>query len=166
MREICLIIHNVRSCHNVGSLLRTAEGMGVASVFMTGYTPYPKLKNDPRLPHLATKIDHRIHKTALGAESLLHWEYIQDIKVALRRLKKDGFELVAIEQDGKSQDLTSFKFPNKVALVVGNEVEGIEESILSQVDKIVEIPMFGKKESYNVAQAAAMALYQIRFIEV
>jgi 23S rRNA (guanosine2251-2'-O)-methyltransferase len=163
MREISLIVHDIRSCHNVGSLLRTADGMGVKTVFLTGYTPYPIPPNDTRLPHIAAKVERRIHKTALGAESSVNWKYIQDIQKVFELLKEDEFELVAIEQSKKAKPIADIDFPNKVALIVGNEVDGIDESTLLLVNKVAEIPMFGKKESYNVAQATAMALYHLRF---
>lgn len=162
MRRITLIAHNLRSCHNVGSLLRTAEGLDV-SVILSGYTPYPKLKNDIRLPHEIRKISRQIHKTALGAEETVHWERIESISDATQRLRQEGFVITALEQDGRSIPLSEFDPPDKLAVIVGREVEGIEQEILSLCDGILEIPMFGNKESFNVVQAAAMALYHARF---
>src|SRR5581483_3688306 len=97
MRQVVLVLHNIRSAHNVGSMLRTAEGLGVSKVLMSGYTPYPLAKNDSRLPHLASKINHRIKKTALGAETMIEWEYIPTIKDSVFNLKQSGYEVVALE---------------------------------------------------------------------
>src|SRR2546430_11852145 len=98
MRSIILIAHNLRSCHNVGSLLRTAEGLGIEKVILSGYTPYPMHTNDRRLPHLAQKITKQIHKTALGAEETLAWEHHADLLPVLARLKKRGYAVAGLEQ--------------------------------------------------------------------
>lgn len=164
MRQIVLIAHNVRSCHNVGSLLRTAEGLGVAHVYLSGYTPFPLMQNDPRLPHLATKIDRQIAKTALGAEKLQAWTHMDDLNTVLKDLRGQGFTLAALEQAPRAQSLPGYRAPERIALLVGREVEGVEPEVLALMDIVFEIPMFGKKESFNVAQAAAMALYQLTFV--
>lgn len=163
MTRIVLIAHNLRSSHNAGSLLRTAEGLGVEHVYLTGYTPYPVAVEDKRLPHVAIKIDKQIQKTALGAQHSQAWTQSDDIETVFAALKNDGFTLYALEQSEKSVPLPELTVPSQVALVVGREVEGIEPSVLAICDEILEIPMFGKKESFNVVQAAAMALYQCRF---
>jgi 23S rRNA (guanosine2251-2'-O)-methyltransferase len=163
MRQIILIAHNVRSTHNVGSLLRTAEGLGVSKVIFTGYTPYPASKQDTRLPHIAHKLHSQIHKTALDAEELVQWEHNDDIFAALGQLRAQGYSLAAIEQAPGAVQLPDFAPPEKLALIVGREVEGVEPEVLASVDTVLEIPMFGKKESFNVVQAAAMALYHCRF---
>ena len=163
MRQIILIAHNLRSTHNVGSLLRTAEGLGVQQVLLTGYTPYPSSDQDERLPHIARKIDAQIAKTALGAEKLIDWKHEIDIAVVISTLKKRGFVIVALEQGEHAIPLPSFDPPEKLVIIVGREVEGVETEILSACDQVVEIPMLGKKESFNVVQAAAMMLYQCRF---
>lgn len=165
MRQLIIIAHNLRSTHNVGSLLRTAEGLGVAKVFLTGYTPYPLIKDqdETRLPHLAAKIHGQIKKTALGAEEQINWQHFEDIVSVLTNLKADGFRLAAIEQAASSTKLPDYSPPNKLAIIIGREVEGIEAEVVALCDEILEIPMFGKKESFNVVQAAAMALYHCRF---
>ena len=163
MRRIILIVHSVRSAHNVGSLLRTAEGLGVEKVYLTGYTPYPRQPDDKRLPHIAKKSHDKIAKTALGAENHIDNEQLEDIFPLIENLSQQDFEICALEQATNSIDLPDFKSPDKVVLIVGREVEGIELEVLAKVDKILQIPMFGKKESFNVAQAAAMALYHLRF---
>jgi 23S rRNA (guanosine2251-2'-O)-methyltransferase len=164
VKNVILIAHNLRSCHNVGSLLRTAEGLGVHKVFLTGYTPYPIASNDDRLPHIAAKLHKQIAKTALGAQDSQSWEHIEDVSAVITKLKADGYLVAAIEQAGNSVRLPDFHAPDKIALLVGREVEGVEPEVLAQCDSILEIPMFGQKESFNVAQAAAMGLYHCTFI--
>lgn len=163
MRQIILIAHNLRSSHNVGSLLRTAEGLGVQEVILSGYTPYPQLSDDPRLPHIASKVTHQISKTALGAEQSQNWRHEPLIEPVIEELTRKGYVIAAVEQSPKSVKLPDFKAPDKLVLIVGREVEGLEAEILARCSTAVEIPMFGKKESFNVVQAAAMALYHCRF---
>lgn len=165
-RQIILIAHNLRSCHNVGSLLRTAEGLGVQEVIFSGYTPYPVMvnaKRDPRLPHIADKVAKQINKTALGAEHMIAWRHDPDIFEVLDKLQSDGWTVAAIEQAPNSMTLPDYQAPEKIALLVGREVDGVESSVLKACDTIIEIPMFGHKESFNVVQAAAMAMYHCRF---
>ena len=164
MRDIILVAHNLRSTHNVGSLLRTADGLGVSALYMTGYTPYPLMGSDARLPHLAQKIDKQIAKTALGAEKSLHWHYESDIALLLEKLRAQGYQIVALEQGAQAIELPRYKPSSKLAIIVGREVEGIEPEVLALADQVIQIPMLGAKESFNVAQAAAMALYHCRFM--
>jgi len=165
MREIVLLAHNLRSCHNVGSLLRTAEGLGVAKVYLSGYTPYPAGQpGDTRLPHEALKLTKQIHKTALDAENQVAWEHVDGIEEVIRRLRANGFTIMAVEQMSGSTALPDFAAPQKIALLMGREVEGVEPEVLELCDGALEIPMYGRKESFNVVQAAAMALYHCRFI--
>jgi 23S rRNA (guanosine2251-2'-O)-methyltransferase len=163
-RKISLIAHNLRSCHNVGSLLRTADGLGLDSVYLTGYTPYPLKAGDTRLPHEAQKLHKQISKTALGAEASMEWAHDADVLSLVKRLQQDGYQVIALEQSPKAIPLLQFHAPQKVALVVGREVEGVEPAVLEACNKVVEIPMYGKKESFNVVQAAAMALYHFKFV--
>jgi len=163
MREIVVIAHDLRSTHNVGSLLRTCEGLGVAHIFFTGYTPYPRAAADERLPHIADKLTRQIHKTALGAETLLPWSHETDLPQLLARLRANGYRLAALEQADTSIALPDFVPPSKIALLLGREVEGVEPELLAVCDVTLEIPMDGRKESFNVVQAAAMALYHCRF---
>jgi 23S rRNA (guanosine2251-2'-O)-methyltransferase len=160
---LILIAHNLRSCHNVGSLLRTAEGLGVHKVYLSGYTPFPVIANDPRLPHIAHKIDAQIHKTALNAEHSQPWVHVEDVLQLVVGLKEQGYVIAGLEQSANSQSIPDYQASSKVALIVGREVEGIEPEVLAVCDAVLEIPMFAQKESFNVVQAAAMALYQLRF---
>lgn len=163
MRQLVLIAHNLRSAHNVGSLLRTADGLGVNEVILSGYTPYPIAVSDHRSPHEAAKTTARIHKTALGAETSQNWRHSANIMIDINDLLKRGFTVAALEQQPDSVKLPDFKPPARLAIVVGREVEGLEPEILERCDPILEIPMFGAKESFNVVQAAAMALYHCCF---
>jgi len=159
MREIVVIAQNIRSTHNVGSLFRTAEGFGVHKIILSGYTPYPESKNDSRLPHLSSKLTAQIHKTALGAEALVPFEYIE--VPDLQQLKNEGYRLVALEQDATSIMLSEYQPAEKIALLLGEEVHGVTDDLLAQVDDIIEIPMVGHKESFNVSVAAGIALYAL-----
>ncbi|MDO4684123.1 MAG: TrmH family RNA methyltransferase [Candidatus Saccharibacteria bacterium] len=158
--SIIVIAHNIRSTHNVGAIFRTAEGFGIEKIICSGYTPYPALINgDPRLPHLREKITKQIHKTALGAETLVPFERCD--KPPLTALRQAGYSIIGLEQDEQSIPLQTYHPTGKVALLLGEEVDGICQELRSQCDGFVEIPMAGKKESFNVSVAAGIALYQL-----
>ena len=161
-QQVVLIVHNVRSAHNVGSLLRTADGLGIDHVYLTGYTPYPALNKDTRLPHIASKVSLKIHKTALGAEDSVDWSHQEDINDVFELLHEQNFLIAALEQTAGSKNLSQFKPPNKIALLVGSEVTGLPPDVIKAVDVALEIPMQGKKESFNVSVAAAIGLYHLR----
>jgi 23S rRNA (guanosine2251-2'-O)-methyltransferase len=158
MPAISLLLHNIRSTHNVGSIFRTAEGFGVTNIILTGYTPYPKTMPDARLPHIADKIDGQIHKTALGAESSVPFDYHDNL---LTWLKGNTLPLVALEQSPRSVPLNDLEAPDAFVLVLGEEVEGIPPELLERCEHVVEIPMKGKKESFNVSVATGIALYAL-----
>lgn len=160
--EIVIIAHNIRSTHNIGAILRTADGFGVSKVYCTGYTPYPTQNNDARLPHLRQKITEHIHKTALGAELTVASQHNQDIFTLIAKLKSEGFTIVGLEQDSRSVMLPAFNAPQKVALLIGEEVAGITTELRDHCDQLVEIPMQGKKESFNVSVATGITLYELR----
>ncbi len=163
MRNVIVIAHNLRSTHNVGSLLRTAEGIGARQVYLTGYTPHPATDGDQRLPHIQRKLTNAIHKTALGAESSIPWTYSEELTSVIEHLQDSGYTIAALEQTASSLSLPNYTPPQKIALLLGREVEGIEPEVLKLCDICLEIPMAGKKESFNVVQAAAMALYHCIF---
>ncbi len=165
-RKVVLIAHDIRSTHNIGSLLRTAECLGVERVYISGYSPYPSVPNDERLPHIHQKLTAQIHKTALGAESLVSWERQPDLPVLIQKLRSNGYTVAALEQTPDSTDISSWIPPDKIAILLGREVEGVEDALLKLCDYTVEIPLFGQKESLNVVQAAAIALYQAQFASV
>ena len=175
--EITLLLHNIRSTYNAGAIFRTAEGFGVKKIILSGYTPYPDLslnsevpncafisgeicRNDPRLPHIRQKITQQIHKTALGAESLVPFVFYEDIADWLKdNERNESLPIVALEQSDRSVMLPDFQPPDKLALLLGEEVHGITPELLEQCQHIVEIPMSGQKESFNVSVAAGIALY-------
>ena len=159
MSEIIVIAHNIRSTHNIGSIFRTCEGFGVLKIIISGYSPYPKLVNDARLPHIADKLTNQIHKTALGAETMVPFEH-QEIP-NLDFLRNQGFTIVGLEQDKRSIILKDYNHPKKIALVLGEEVFGITDDIRVKCDDLIEIPMVGKKESFNVSVATGIALYAL-----
>lgn len=160
MPEIIVIAHNIRSTHNVGAIFRTADGFGISKIILSGYTPYPQLnKGDSRLPHIAEKLGKQIHKTALGAERIVPFEYQESPD--LDGLRRAGFRIVGLEQSSRSVMLNQYKSPEKLALLLGEEVEGINERLLAQCDDVLEIPMHGKKESFNVSVATGVAMYAL-----
>ena len=162
-RQIVIVANNIRSAHNVGSLFRTAEGLAINKLILTGYTPYPISKNDLRLPHIAKKIDNQIQKTALNAQHSLSWSYSQDINLILNKYRLLGYTIYSLEQAPHSIAINNLKPTEKSLIILGNEINGIEKEILLQSDHIIEIPMLGKKESFNVVQAAAIALFYLRY---
>jgi len=159
MPEIIVIAHNIRSTHNIGAIFRTSEGFGVSRIILTGYTPYPSLQADSRLPHIAEKLTKQIHKTALGAETMVPFEYRGEPD--LESLKNQGYTIIGLEQSENSVMLPNYQPPAKIALLLGEEVEGITSDLIAQCDDIIEIPMVGKKESFNVSVATGIALYAL-----
>jgi len=159
MKDIVVIAHNIRSTHNVGSIFRTAEGFGVRKIILSGYTPYPSLENDSRLPHIREKLTAQIHKTALGAEQLVAFEY-QEFP-DFETLKQTGYTIVGLEQDEQAVMLPDYNAPEKIALLLGEEVEGLTPELRLASQDLIEIPMHGHKESYNVSVACGIALYAL-----
>ncbi|MEK9158099.1 MAG: RNA methyltransferase [Patescibacteria group bacterium] len=147
-RGIVAVLHNLRSRENVGSIFRTADGAGVSKLYLCGTTPCP--------PH------EKISKTALGAEDSVAWEYKKQTWKVIEQLKEEGYEIVALEKTKNAENIFSFKTSNRVALVVGNEVDGISSSILKRCKKVMAIPMYGRKESLNVSVAFGIATYCLR----
>lgn len=158
MPQITLILHNIRSTHNVGAIFRSAEGFGVNNIVLSGYTPYPHIASDLRLPHIADKLTAQIHKTALGAETMVPFSYYETLDEWLAR---NTLPVYALEQAPTSVNLRDFKPADEFALLLGEEVHGIEKKYLDRCDKILEIPMVGQKESFNVSVATGIALYAL-----
>ncbi len=155
-RDIIAVLHNVRSVHNVGSIFRTADGAGVRKIYCAGITPAPLDRFGRPRADLA--------KVALGAERTVAWEAARSTAVLLARLREDGYAIIALEQDEHS--IPHNKLPpairrRKLCLVLGDEVRGLPKSILARADRILEIPMCGKKESLNVAVAFGVAAYAL-----
>jgi tRNA G18 (ribose-2'-O)-methylase SpoU len=147
----------VRSAYNVGSIFRSADGMGVDKIFITGFTQAPSEKEYI----LQTKAEKMLSKTALGADKYIVWEKIQSISKVIDKLKKENYQIVALEQNEISIDYRKFRPTKKMALIVGNEPKGIDKKILKKCDKIIEIPMRGQKQSLNVAVALGIAGYKL-----
>ncbi len=148
-----LILSNIRSAVNVGAIFRTADAVGIDKVYLVGCTPRPTDQFG--------RIQKDIGKSALGAETWIPWEYKEKILPLIKNLKKESYEIVALEQDSKSIDYRKYKKPSKMAFILGPEVLGLDKNTLKNCDKIVEIPMYGKKESLNVSVACGVALFRI-----
>jgi 23S rRNA (guanosine2251-2'-O)-methyltransferase len=144
---IVLVLDDIRSLYNVGSMFRTSDGLGVSKIFLCGYTGTPEQKG--------------LQKVALGAEKSVAWEKCGPTWRTVERLKRDGFAAVGLEKCKGAIPIAEFHAPEKIALIVGNEVNGISPALQKRLDAIVELPMVGMKESYNVSVACAMALYAI-----
>ena len=162
--ELIVVLHNIRSTYNVGAILRTAEGFGVLRVILSGYTP--RVHDKTLLPHLRDKLDREIHKTALGAEDMLDIYSSGDIILELKKLKKQGWQIVGLENNIENVPIfklndTKLKsnLSDKVVLVLGEEVNGINNSLYDIIDLFIEIPVRGQKESFNVSVAAGIAMY-------
>lgn len=161
--QITVIAHNIRSTHNIGSIFRTCDGFGVEHLYLSGYSPYPQLnRGDDRLPHIARKLSAQISKTALGAEATVPFSYHPDPVNLIESLKKDGYAIYALEQHDSSIPISQAPADERVALLLGEEVHGIPADIHTLADTTVEIPMYGKKESFNVSVAAGIALYALK----
>ena len=164
--KMILVLDNIRSTYNVGAILRTAEGFGVEKVILSGYTP--RVHDTNLLPHLREKLDKEIHKTALGAEDMLDVYSSGDIMADLKDLKKQGWQVVGLENNIEKVTIFALnssklkgELSDKVILVLGEEVKGIDYSLYDIIDLFVEIPMKGQKESFNVSVAAGIAMYGI-----
>lgn len=156
MRNISVILNNIRSSENVGSIIRTSDATKVAKIFLCGITPAPV----DRFGRENTKV----LKSALGAEKFVRWERFESLKSALLEAKKDNYKIIGVEQSKKSvnyKNVSDFVSPNDdLAFVFGNEVEGLSKEDLELCDFVIDIPMKGKKESLNVAVAVGVVLYE------
>ena len=151
MSHVYIILHNIRSVHNVGSIFRTADAVGVSKVYLTGFTPTPVDRFGRTRKDMA--------KVSLGAEKTVPWEYCKRIDALLERLKKERVWRVAVEQAESSVDYRRVRTKKKTAFLFGNEVTGLSHAVLARVDSIVEIPMRGVKESLNVSVAVGIMLF-------
>lgn len=159
--RLCLVAIDVRSAHNVGALFRSCDGFG-AELWLVGISPRPHQAKDERLPHISRKADDSIAKTALGAEKSVKWRYFESFDDCISQLRSETVRIVALEQASASKNIRDLKINNDTALLLGREVEGLSFAELAHCDAIYEIPMLGLKESFNVAVAAGIALYQAR----
>lgn len=144
---VVVVLDNVRSMHNVGSVFRTADGFSIEKVVLCGITAQP--------PH------REIEKTALGATQSVDWVHFEDTLTAIDYLRNDGYQIIAIEQAQDSTMLNTFK-PNqqlKYALIFGNEVNGVSDEAMQKIDECIEIPQFGTKHSFNIVISAGIVLW-------
>lgn len=162
--EITLVLHNIRSTYNVGAILRTVEGLGVEAVVYSGYTP--RYNDAKLLPHLRTKLNHQIAKSALGAEEMVQQEMVNDLVGWLEDERAAGKTIIGLENNLAPEEvpkklILGEKLPEmrEVVLVLGEEVSGIPPEIRERLDYFLEIPMSGRKESFNVSVATAIALW-------
>lgn len=144
--EVVVILDNVRSAFNVGSIFRTCDGAGVKKLYLCGITPDGEHK--------------KIKKTALGAEGYLDWEHVKDSLQLTTALKNEGFKVVSVEQTEQSEDYKNFSYPQKVAFIFGNEITGVDPKLIDMSDHVVDIEMNGKKNSLNVATTVGIILYK------
>ena len=147
--QVAVILDNIRSQHNIGSVFRTADAFRIERILLCGIT--------------ATPPNREMQKTALGATETVAWEYHENTLQAVEQLKKDGYAILAIEQTDNSQPLEKFD-PNKFekfALVFGNEVNGVNEEIVKEADGCIEIPQFGTKHSFNISVTAGIVLWHV-----
>jgi 23S rRNA (guanosine2251-2'-O)-methyltransferase len=146
---VIIVLDNIRSMHNVGSVFRTADAFLIKGVYLCGYTPQP--------PH------RDIHKTALGATETVDWQYFATTVEAVQSLKSAGYSVYAVEQTEGSIPLQEFALPDSclLAVVFGNEVSGVGEEALGLCDGSVEIPQWGMKHSLNISIAAGIVLWEL-----
>jgi tRNA G18 (ribose-2'-O)-methylase SpoU len=145
-----IILDNVRSLHNIGSVFRTADAFLCEAIYLCGIS--------------ATQPNKEIHKSALGAENSVQWEYFASVKDAALKAKSDGYRVVVIEQTDQSIALDQWHDTSeKIALIFGNEVRGVSDEVLEVADEAIEIPQFGTKHSFNISVCAGIVLYQLFF---
>lgn len=147
MREVVVVLSNIRSLYNVGAFFRTADGAGVQKIICCGITGTPK--------------NRRLWKVSLGAEQSVNWEYVEETADALELLRKDEYQIVGVELAPNSVPYTDIEYNNKVALVFGAEVEGISNDILAMCDVVAHLPMRGQKESLNVSIVGGVMIYSL-----
>jgi tRNA G18 (ribose-2'-O)-methylase SpoU len=149
-KKIFAILHNIRSCYNVGAIFRTCDAVGIEKIYLTGYTPTPETNPE------------KIKKTALGAENFVKWKKKKNLSDLIDKLKKEKIKIVALETTQKAIPFFKFKPKFPLVILVGNEVRGIDKRTLKKADFVVKIPMFGKKESLNVAVAFSIFAYYLK----
>ncbi|MSU56513.1 MAG: TrmH family RNA methyltransferase [Candidatus Taylorbacteria bacterium] len=150
---VYLILHNIRSVYNVGAIFRTADAICISKIYLTGYTPAPLDRFGRERKDIA--------KVSLGAEKTVVWEARKSLPALLRKLRKEGVAIIAVEQDAHSVDYKKIKIRKPTAFIFGNEVGGISKNILTLSDTIAEIPMRGEKESLNVSVSAGIVLFRL-----
>ncbi|MDF1497905.1 MAG: RNA methyltransferase [Patescibacteria group bacterium] len=151
INKFVVICDSIRSLHNVGSVFRTSDGVGISKVYLCGITGIPDTQ----------KHERQISKVALGAQNYILWEYAKQSWRVVEKLKEEGYQIVSLEQTKNSIAYTDYKPEFPIALIVGNEGKGVKKSLLSRSDVVIDIPMKGKKESLNVSVAFGIVAYWI-----
>jgi 23S rRNA (guanosine2251-2'-O)-methyltransferase len=146
---VAVVLDNIRSCHNIGSVFRTSDALLIEKIFLCGITATPPNKE--------------IHKTALDAEKSVLWEYAEDTLPVIKKLQSSGYRVFAVEQVKNSISLPDFKVGvhGKIALVFGNELKGVQQSVINQCDGAIEIPQYGTKHSFNISVSAGIVLWEL-----
>lgn len=147
-KKALIILDNIRSVHNVGAILRTADGVGAEEILLCGITPTPEHK--------------KVHKTALNAEEYISWTYFKETDTAIEYAKSKGYNVYSIEQHPRSKQLNEINLSDKCAFLFGNEITGVAPSINDLCDNTIEIPMSGKKNSLNVATCVGIVTYYFK----
>ena len=158
--RLILALENIRSTHNVGSLLRTSLGFDLDGVVTIGITPHPRIKDDPRLPHIINRAEKQIEKTALGGEKLFT-HHFEDAVALIEWATNEGLQPVSIELDKGATPIKNYVPHNDCLLIVGNEITGVSDILLNASSAILEIPISVAKGSYNVSVAGAIAIYEL-----
>ena len=145
--SLIVVCDNIRSALNVGSIFRTADAMGIEKVVLCGITSTPP--------------SNEINKTAIGADESMDWEYFEEVSVALKQLKTDGYQIYAIEQTNSSVEILDISISNeqKIAIIMGNEVHGVSDEALPLIDQAIELRQYGTKHSLNVAVCAGIVIH-------
>jgi 23S rRNA (guanosine2251-2'-O)-methyltransferase len=151
-RDVRILLHDIRSVHNVGAIFRTADAIGASRIYLSGFSPTPL----DRFGNLRSDMA----KSALGSEKSVAWEYIKDPIALIESLKKEGFQAIALEQDPKSKDYKDIEIGERALAIFGTETTGISKEMLALADAVAEIPMRGMKESLNVSVSAGIALFR------
>lgn len=149
MEKVKVILHDIRSMHNVGSVFRSADAFGISEIILSGYSPTP-----PR---------DEITKTAIGAEEFVNWRYVEEVLNEIENLKTSGYLIIGLEQTNDSVSMLDLNIEpeQKICIVMGNEVSGIDNQLLPLIDTFVAIPQFGQKHSLNVSVATGVTFYAL-----
>lgn len=145
--KISVLLNNIRSLHNVGSIFRTSDGAGINHIYLCGYTPYPPRKE--------------ISKTALRADENISWSYHLNAPELIQKLKTEATEIIALELTEKSLDYRKYQPTKDICLILGHERNGVEPELLQLADKVIKLPMRGEKESLNVSVAFGVVAYEL-----
>ncbi len=150
-KEVFVLLSDIRSVLNAGAIFRTAESADVSKIFLSGYTPAP-------LDRFG-RVRKDFAKASLGAEKFIEWQYVKNVTSFFKKMKEKSVSIVCVEQSNKALEYKKFKPEFPILFVFGNETKGISKKTLSKADRVIEIPMYGKKESLNVSVAAGIILF-------